>query len=99
MRSLRSSEEASAILAVAASMLTKGSASKEGVELLVQGVCCCLEGVSENGWFLSISDLGLMFWCSVLMVFGSSHPVIVDHAICYDSTGDLWVEGVTGCSR
>lgn len=31
--------------------------------------------------------------CSVLVVFGALHLVIVDHAISYDSSGDLRMGG------
>lgn len=41
--------------------------------------------VSETGQFLYISN-----WC---FVFGSLHPVIMYHSMCYERIGDLGMGG------
>lgn len=56
-----------------------------------RGFSCFWSGGGWLKWIdLFLSLIGVL--CSVLVVSGPLHPVIIDHALSYDSTGDLEME-------
>lgn len=104
--SLWRSQKASPTLAMSASITTKASVSKEGVELLVWSV----DAWNWDGFFgvqefvvVQEGSVKMFDFCQYLIgvqcvVFGSLYPIFVDCAICYDSTGRIWGWECLGCS-